>query len=97
GVLGFGPSSVVSVHRRACGDFTGLPLIRRAFGVRERRGDPRDLPYFPCRAVHACRRPYAGGSAVAFPLCIRRGARLPHAMTESPPTSTHPCQQYPTG
>jgi hypothetical protein len=43
--------------------FHGLPLIRRAFAVRERRGDPRDLPYFPCRAVHTCRRPYAGGSA----------------------------------
>ena len=73
GVLGSGPSSVVSVHRRvlrphppvsqARGDFTALPLIRRAFAVRERLGDPRDLPYFPCRAVHACRRPYAGGSA----------------------------------
>src|SRR5437667_75598 len=100
GVLGSGPSSVVSVHRRllpphppvsqARGDFTALPLIRRAFGVRERRGDPRDLPYFPCRAVHACRRPYAGGFAVAFPLCSHRDARLPRAMTESPPTSPRP-------
>ena len=73
GVLGSGPSCVVSVHHRvlrphppvspARGDFTALPLIRRAFAVRERLGDPRDLPYFPCRAFHTCRRPYAGGSA----------------------------------
>jgi hypothetical protein len=27
------------------------------------RGDPRDLPYFSCRAFQACRRPYAGESA----------------------------------
>jgi hypothetical protein len=73
GVLGSGPSCVVSIHHRvlrphpsvsqARGDFTALPLIRRAFAVRERLGDPRDLPYFPCRAVPTCRRPYAGGSA----------------------------------
>ena len=72
GALGSGPSSVVSVHHRvvrphpsvsqARGDFTARPLIRHAFAVRERRGDPRDLPYFHCRAVHTCRRPYAGGS-----------------------------------
>ena len=29
---------------------------------RERRGGPRDLPYFRCCAFHTCRRPYAGGS-----------------------------------
>src|SRR5437667_4178192 len=107
GVLGSGPSSVVSVHRRllrphppvsqARGDFTALPLIRRAFAVRERRGDPRDLPYFPWRPVPACRRPYAGGFAVAFPLCTHRDARLPRGLTESPPTSARLCQQCPTG
>ena len=73
GVLGSGPSSAVSVHHgllrphppvsQAPGDFTGLPLIPRAFAVREHRGDPRDLPSFPCRAVRTCRRPYPGGSA----------------------------------
>ena len=107
GVLGSGPSSVVSVHHRvlrphpsvspARGDFTVLPLIRRAFAVRERLGDPRDLPSFPCRALHACRRPYAGGSAVPFPLCRGRDARLPRPISESPPTSTRLCQQSPTG
>ena len=96
GVLGSGPSSVVSVHRRvlrphppvsrARGDFTAVPLIRCAFAVRERLGDPRDLPYFPCRAVHACRRPYAGGFARPIPLCRDRDARLPRPITESPPT-----------
>jgi len=38
-------------------------LIGPAFAVRERRGDPRDLPDFPWRAVRTCRRPYPGGSA----------------------------------
>ena len=44
-------------------DFAGSPRIPRAFAVRERRGDPRDLPDFPWRAVPTCRRPYPGGSA----------------------------------
>src|SRR5439155_781290 len=79
GVLGSGPSYVVSVHRRllrphppvsrARCDFTAQPLIRSAFAVRERLGDPRNLPYFHCRTVHTCRRPYAGGSTTALPLC----------------------------
>ena len=38
-------------------------LIGPAFAVRERLGDPRDLPDFPWRAVPTCRRPYPGGSA----------------------------------
>jgi len=73
GVLGSGPGCVVPDHHRllrphppasrARGDFTARPLIPRAFAVRERLGDPRDLPYFPCRTFLACRRPYAGGSA----------------------------------
>jgi len=71
GALGSGMSYVVSpLHRlllphasvpRARHDFTVLPLIRNAFAVRERLGDPRDLPYFYCRAFHACRRPCSGG------------------------------------
>jgi hypothetical protein len=72
GVLGSGASSVVSHPPRllrphppvprARGNFTASPLICHAFAVRERLGDPRDLPYFHCRALQACRRPYAGGS-----------------------------------
>jgi hypothetical protein len=72
GVLGSGASCAVSrppgllrPHppvSRARDDFSAGPVIRRAFAVRERLGDPRDLPYFHCRAVHTCHRPYAGGS-----------------------------------
>jgi hypothetical protein len=73
GVLGSGPSSIVSAppryydpirqSRRHAATSRPPPLIRHAFAVRERLGDPRDLPYFPRHAVSACRRPYAGGSA----------------------------------
>jgi len=38
-----------------------LSLIRSAFAVRERLGNPRDLPYFCGCAFCACRRPYPGG------------------------------------
>src|SRR5262249_4018597 len=72
GVLGSGTSSVVSRPPRllrphppvprARGNFTAWPVICRAFAVRERLGDPRDLPYFRCRAVQTSRRPYAGVS-----------------------------------
>jgi hypothetical protein len=71
GVLGSGSSSVVSIHPRllrphppvpqAHCDFTTRSLIRSAFAVRERLGDPRDFPYFCCRPCNACRRPYPGG------------------------------------
>ena len=33
----------------------------------------------------------------ALPLCRRRDTRLPRPISESPPTSTRLCQQYPTG
>ena len=56
GSLGSGPSSVVSVHlrllrphspvSRAHRDFAARRLRRDAFAVRERLGDPRDLPRF---------------------------------------------------
>ena len=70
GGLGSRPSCAVSVHLRlllphapvsqARCDFT-FTLIRSAFAVREHLGDPRNLPYFRCRAFHTCRRPYPGG------------------------------------
>jgi len=73
GVLGSSASCAVSLHHgllrphpsvsRARDDFAAVPFIHRAFAVRERLGDPRDLPYFHCCAVHTCHRPYAGGSA----------------------------------
>ena len=40
---------------------TSFYLIRNAFAVRERLGDPRDLPYFCGCAFPACRRPCPGG------------------------------------
>jgi hypothetical protein len=95
GVLGSGPGCVVPVHHRllrphppvspARGDFTAQPLMPRAFAVRERLGDPRDLPYFPCRAIPTCRRPYAGGSA-APSRCV--GTAIPGFLVLRP--SRHP-------
>ena len=95
GVLGSGPGYVVPVHHRllrphppvspARWDFAAWPLIPSAFAVRERLGDPRDLPYFPCRAVHTCRRPYAGGSA-APSRCV--GTAMPGFLVLRP--SRHP-------
>ena len=80
GVLGSGSGYVVPIPHRllrphpsvspARGDFTAQLLIRRVFAVRERRGDPRDLPYFRCCAFHTCHRPYAGGSE-APSRCVR--------------------------
>ena len=97
GVLGSGPSSVVSVHRRvlrphppvspARGDFTPCRLYAAPSLCGSASATPRDLPYFPCRAVHACRRPYAGGSTAPVPLRQDRDARLPRLITESPPTT----------
>jgi len=101
GVLGSGPSYAVSVHHgllrphpsvsQARGDFTGLPLIHPAFAVRERRGDPRDVPSFPGCAVPACRGPYAGGLAAPSRCPGAGDDRLPHVRTESPP----PCPPLP--
>ena len=105
GVLGSGrvilsqPSSPIRSHppvSQARGDFTGSPLIRPAFAVRERLGDPRDVPSFPGRAVPACRGPYAGGLAppsrcpgVAIAGFLALGpSRHPHARL---------CQRYPAG
>ena len=46
--------------------FRGIALIRSAFAVRERLGNPRDLPYFRCCSFHACHRPYSGGPLTLF-------------------------------
>ena len=98
GVLGSGAGSVVPLHHgllrphpsvsRARDDFTALPLIRRAFAVRERLGDPRDLPYFHCplsrRAVDHAPVGSRGCPVARAPL----DAKLPRFVPESPPTST---------
>ena len=96
GVLGSGPSCVVSDHHgllrphpsvpQARDDFTAWPFIRRAFAVRVRLGDPRDLPYFRYRSFQACRRPYAGGFEV-----LSRCACAPQCQASSlcPRVATH--------
>jgi hypothetical protein len=96
GALGSRTSSVVSrAHRvlrphppvpQARDDFTAWPLIHRAFAVRVRLGDPRDLPYFRDRTLQACRRPYAGGFEV-----LSRCVCAPQCQTSSlcPRVATH--------
>jgi hypothetical protein len=106
GVLGSGPSCVVSVHLRllrphpsvsqARDDFTDLPLIRRAFAVRERRGDPRDLPYFRNRPFHTCRRPYAGGPPLP-PVVLEQRYQASSPYYGVATTSARLCQQFPAG
>ncbi len=101
GVLGSGRSCVVSSPRRllrphppvsrARGDFAALRFIRRAFAVRARRGDPRDLPYFHCCTVHTCRRPYAGGSEPPS----RYAAARYQASSTSQRVATHKCPSLP--
>ena len=86
GVLGSGAGYVVPLPHRllrphppvspARDDFTALPFIRRDFAVRERRGDPRDLPYFCTRAFHTCRRPYAGGP-LSLPVVLIQRCQAP--------------------
>jgi hypothetical protein len=107
GVLGSGASCVVSRHPRllrphpsvsqARDDFAAWPVIHRAFAVRERLGDPRDLPYFHCRAVHTCHRPYAGGSVT--PSCCSCASRY-QASSVAKRVATHDlrlCQLFSTG
>jgi hypothetical protein len=69
GVLGSGSSYIVSIRHGLIQPHAPVPqarcvfasLIRSAFAVRERLGDPRDLPYFCGCAFRACCRPYPGG------------------------------------
>ena len=75
GALGSGrvmlsrPSSLIRPHAPvsgAPGDFTVRRRLYPGPSLGGRAGsDPRDLPYFPWRAVRTCRGPYAGGSAAA--------------------------------
>jgi hypothetical protein len=56
----------------ARGDFTAVPLIRRAFAVRERRGDPREtFLTFPAVLATRAADPTSGGSRAPLPLSAR--------------------------
>ncbi len=81
---------------QAPGDFTVLPLIPRAFAGRARRGDPRAVPSFPCRAVPAGRGPSAGGLAAPSRGPGTDHPRLPRVRPESPPPPRL-CPQSPAG
>ena len=60
-------SRSINAYYSPCASLTGtlrlhvFALIRSAFAVRERLGDPRDLAYFCYRAFPTCCRPYPGG------------------------------------
>ena len=95
GVLGSGVSYVVSLHHSLYDPMrqshrhaatSSITLIRSAFAVRERLGDPWDLPYFPCSSFHACHRPYPGGPLPSVPLCFRQRFQ---ASSKSERVATH--------
>ena len=102
GVLGSGVSYVVSLHHSLYDPMrqshrhaatSSITLIRSAFAVRERLGDPWDLPYFHCSSFHACHRPYPGGPLPSVPLCFRQRFQ---ASSKSERVATHHhrlCQQ----
>ena len=106
GVLGSGrvllsrPSSLIRPHAPVSGaprDFTTLRRFYSGPSLGGRAGsDPRDLPYFPCRAVPTCRGPYAGGLA---PTPVVQGGQSQASSLSDRVATHHPrlCQQYPTG
>ena len=73
-----------------------LSLIRSAFAVRERLGDPRDLPYFCHCAFRACRRPYPGGPP-CLPIMLTRRFQASSTYQKVATRNARLCQQYPTG
>jgi hypothetical protein len=81
------PSSLTTTHAPvspARCDFTTLSLIRSAFAVRERQGDPRDL-FATVLSLHD-----ADPTPVlhrALPLYSHSGSRLPRIISESPTTA----------
>ena len=106
GALGSGPSYVVSIHHRlirphapvpqACCDFA-FTLRRNAFAVRERLGDPCDLPYFRLPYFPYMPSTLPRWLHCVFPLYPHGDSRLPRIGNESPTATTRLCQQFPTG
>jgi hypothetical protein len=82
----------------ARGDFTAVPLIRRAFAVRERRGDPREtFLTFPAVLATRAADPTPVGPARLSRCLHASSTRRPRTINESPPTMARLCQQYSTG
>jgi hypothetical protein len=71
-------------------------LIRSAFAVRERLGDPRNLPYFCGCAFCACCRPYPGGPPCP-PVVLTRRFQASSNYQGVATRNARLCQQYPTG
>ncbi len=106
GVLGSGPSYVVSVHHRvvrphpsvsqARDDFTACRLYATPSlcGSAEATRETFPLSLSCCPHVPSTLRRWVRAT---FPLWWCRGTRLPRSYSESPPTSTRLCQQSPTG
>ena len=73
-----------------------LSLIRSAFAVRERLGDPRDLPYFCSCAFRACCRPYPGGPPCP-PVVLTRRFQASSTYQGVTTRNARLCQQCLTG
>ena len=97
GDLGSDASYALSRHRRllrphppvpqARCDFTAVPLIRNAFAVRERLGNPWDLPYFRCCPFLSCHRPCPDGPAASSHCTHAAIPGFPQRIKESPPVT----------
>jgi hypothetical protein len=81
-----GPSSLTRPHpphSRAHRDFTAWRLIRDAFAVRERRGDPRVVPSFRCAFLPDMPSSASPGSSTSHCPISRRRHGLRHRLTGS--------------
>ena len=89
-----GPSSLNRPHpphSQAHRDFTARRLIRDAFAVRERRGDPRVVPSFRCIFLPDMPSPTSPGSSTSHCPMSRCRHGLRHGLTGSTlPTSRNP-------
>lgn len=70
--------------------FRGIALIRSALAVRERLGNPWDLPDFHCCSFHTCRRPYPGGP-LRHPIVLTQRFQ---ASSKSDRVATHNSRLY---
>ena len=87
------PSAGLAGTRRLHDPAAYTPRLRCA-GAPRRPARPSLLSRPCCPCVPSTLRRWVRD---ALPLCRRRDTRLPRPISESPPTSTRLCQQYPTG